>query len=62
MKYIPSRDISGKCEGECKNLVREGEEKRQKELKAYEYTGGSSPSIPWANFRTEQPGVFGGHV
>ncbi len=62
MKYIPSRDITGKCEGECKNLVRQGEEKRQREINTYEYTDPSSSSVPWAKFRTEQPGVFGGHI
>ena len=62
MKQIPSRDITGICEGECKNLVREGEAKRQKEINIHAYSGGSSPSLPWANLRSEQPGVFGGHV
>jgi len=62
MTYLPSRDITGKCEGECKNLIREGEETRQKELNHHSYSGGSSPSLPWANFRVEQPGIYGGHV
>lgn len=62
MKHIPSRDISGKCEGECRNLVREGEVKRQKEISSHAYSGGSSPSVSWANKRNEQPGFFGGHV
>lgn len=62
MKYIPSRDITGNCEGDCRNLIREGEENRQKEINAYAYSGGSSPSVPWAKSRMEQPGVYGGHV
>ncbi|CCK81930.1 MULTISPECIES: hypothetical protein [Desulfobacula] len=63
MKNMPSRDITGKCkEGECRNLVREGEEKRQKELKAYAYSGGSTKSVPWAKSRNEAPGFYGGHV
>ncbi len=62
MKHIPSRDITGKCEGECRNLVREGETRRQKEISAHSYSGGSSPSVPWAENRNEQPGFFGGHV
>ena len=62
MKHMPSRDTTGKCEGECRNLVRENEEIRQKELNAYAYSGGSSPSVPWAKSRSEQPGFFGGHV
>lgn len=62
MKHIPSRDITGHCEGECRDLVREGEVKRQKEISTQEYSGGSSPSVSWAQNRNEQPGFFGGHV
>lgn len=62
MNNILSRDIIGRCEGECRNLVREGEERRQKEISVHSYSGGSSPSVPWANSRNEQPGLFGGHV
>lgn len=59
---MPSRDITGKCEGECRNLVREGEEKRQIEVNSHAYSGGSSPDLPWAKSRDEQPGFLGGHV
>lgn len=62
MKQIPSRDITGYCDGECKNLVREGELKRQKEISSYAYSHESSVSLPWAKHRNEQPGFFGGHV
>lgn len=62
MKHIPSRDITGICKGECRNLVREGEEKRQKEINVHSYSGGSSPRVSWASSRSEQPGVYGGHV
>lgn len=62
MKNIPSRDINGKCEGECKNLIREGEIKRQKEVDLHSYSGGSTRSLSWAKSRSEQPGFFGGHV
>ncbi|MBF0469385.1 MAG: hypothetical protein HQK61_10960 [Desulfamplus sp.] len=62
MNNILSRDITGKCEGECRNLVREGEEKRQKEIDVHSYSGGSSPSVRAANSRSEQPGFLGGHV
>lgn len=62
MTYIPSRDITGTCVGECRNLVREGELKRQKEISSHEYSAESSPSVPWAHNRTEQPGFYGGHV
>jgi hypothetical protein len=62
MKHIPSRDITGVCKGECRNLVREGEERRQIEVNNYAYSCGSSPSVPWAKSRNEQPGFLGGHV
>jgi hypothetical protein len=62
MKHIPSRDITGHCEGDCRNLVREGEENRQRKINGHAYSGGSSPSVPWANSRNEQPGFLGGHV
>lgn len=62
MKHMPSRDITGKCEGECRNTVREAEVKRQREIGAVEYSHGSSPSVSWARSRNEQPGFLGGHV
>ena len=63
MKNIPTRDITGKCEGECRDLVREGAEKRQSEIKAsgLDYSG-SSPIVPGAFSRNEAPGSMGGHV
>lgn len=62
MKHIPSRDITGFCEGECKDLVRQGQDKRQGELSCYEYSATSTPTVPWAKFRSEHPGFYGGHV
>lgn len=62
MKNIPSRDITGHCEGECKDLVYESELKRQDEISQYAYTGESTPEVPWAKTRNEQPGFYGGHV
>jgi hypothetical protein len=32
-KKMPKRDITGKCEGECRDRVEEGEKERQIELK-----------------------------
>jgi len=32
MTVIPTRDITGECEGECQDRVREGEEERQDEI------------------------------
>ena len=63
MKNIPTRDITGKCEGECRDLVREGEEKRQSEIKASDLDySPSSSSVPGAFSRNEAPGSMGGHV
>ena len=62
MKHIPSRDINGHCTGECRDLVYESEVKRQREITSHEYTGESSPSLPWASSRNEAPGFLGGHV
>lgn len=57
------RDITGECEGECRDLVREGEEERQDEILASDVEAPESyPDAPWARSRNEQPGVFGGHV
>jgi len=63
MEKYPSRDITGKCEGECKNIVRDADKKRQKEINAssVEYSKPSS-KVTWAKSRSEQPGVFGGRV
>lgn len=62
MKQIPSRDITGKCEGECRDLVHESEERQQKKVSRHSYSAGSSPGVPWANSRNEAPGFLGGHV
>jgi hypothetical protein len=62
MKKMPSRDTSGHCEGDCRNIVRDGEESRQKKINRYEYSHKSSVSPSWARNRTEQPGFYGGHV
>lgn len=32
MNAMPSRDVTGKCEGECRDLVREGEAERQSSI------------------------------
>ncbi|MDY0219596.1 MAG: hypothetical protein RBR67_00460 [Desulfobacterium sp.] len=57
------RDITGKCEGECENIVRQAEERRQGEINSSGVSySGPSKSVPWARSRNEQPGVWGGHV
>jgi len=60
---MPMRDITGECEGECRNRVREGELRRQKEinLSAVEEIG-AFPSVKGAFTRNEPPGFLGGHV
>lgn len=62
MEKMPTRDTTGKCEGECRDRVLEGEEERQKEIasKAYDTPNPNSPS--WTKSRDEQPGVLGGRV
>ena len=57
------RDITGECEGECKDRVREGEEERQDEIKGLDVKAPESyPDAHWARSRNEQPGVWGGHM
>ena len=63
MNRIPLRDITGKCEGECRNLVREAEERFQREIDASELESREfSRDVPWASSRNEPPGYLGGHV
>jgi hypothetical protein len=63
MTDMLKRDITGECEGECRDLVREGEEERQDEIIASGLeTPESYPDAHWARSRNEPPGVFGGHV
>ncbi|UCH22028.1 MAG: hypothetical protein JSU83_01865 [Deltaproteobacteria bacterium] len=63
MSNMPKRDITGECEGECRDRVREGEEERQAKMNQEAFEAPESfPRAPWANSRKEQPGIFGGHV
>jgi len=63
MSDILKRDRTGKCEGECSNRVRQGEEERQAKINAESFeTPDAYPDVPWAYARNEQPGVYGGHV
>jgi len=63
MTDILKRDITGECEGECRDLVRDGEEERQDEILASDIeTPEEYPNAKWARSRDEQPGVWGGHV
>ena len=64
MSEIPSRDITGKCKGECRDRVFEGEKERQEEInassKSYDTPAEHSPS--WTANRNDPPGVLGGRV
>jgi len=63
MNNILDRDRTGHCEGECNDRVREGEEERQAQINADSFESPESfPNTPWARSRTDQPGVYGGHV
>jgi len=63
MTDILKRDITGECEGECRDLAREGEEERQDEINASGLeTPESYPDAKWARSRNEPPGALGGHV
>ncbi len=63
MNNILERDISGRCEGECRDRVREGEEERQTKISADAFQSPDFyPTVPNAKSRNEPPGVFGGHV
>jgi hypothetical protein len=64
MKKMPSRDTTGKCKGECRDRVFEGEEERQTAIKrsnkAYDEPAENSPS--WSSNRDDPPGSMGGRV
>ncbi len=63
MTDMPKRDITGECEGECRDRVREGEEERQNDISASDVASPESyPDAKWARSRNEPPGAFGGHV
>jgi hypothetical protein len=62
MKKMPKRDTTGKCAGECRDRVREGEKKRQKSIASQPYDEPSPNSPSWTKERKEQPGVLGGRV
>lgn len=63
MKRMPTRDTTGKCVGECKDIVGKADKKRQKEIEAMKVeTPESYPSVPGSFSRNEAPGYLGGHV
>ncbi len=63
MEDILKRDTTGNCVGECRDRVKEGEEERQRDIDASSFKSPDEfPSAPGARSRSEQPGVYGGHV
>ena len=46
MAKMPSRDITGKCKGECRDRVHESEVKQQREINAIAKRAGRSSSRP----------------
>ena len=59
---MPKRDITGECEGECRDRVREGEEKRQRDIQSITHSSPNPNSPSWTKDRKEQPAVWGGRV
>ena len=62
MAKFPKRDITGDCEGECRDRVAEGNEERQHEIAGKHYSSPSPNSPSWTKKRDEQPAVWGGRV
>ena len=63
MTDMLKRDITGECEGECRDLVTEGQEERQDEINASGLESPESyPDAKWAKSRNEPPGALDGHV
>ena len=63
MGDMPKRDITGKCEGECRDRVKEGEKERQEKLAQEKVEAPEEyPNAPKAKKRKEPPGSMGGHV
>ncbi len=60
--FFSARDITGKCEGECRDRVKEGEDERQEGINTEPYSSPSSDSPSWTKSRKEQPAVWGGRV
>jgi len=62
MENMPKRDTTGKCEGECRDRVMEGEKERQKEIESKPYDTPNPNSPSWTKRRNDPPGVLGGRV
>jgi hypothetical protein len=63
MKNLLKRDITGECVGECKNTVRDAEQRRQAEINDSGVASPDAyPQAAGASSRNEPPGFWGGHV
>jgi hypothetical protein len=64
MKNMPSRDINGKCKGECRDRVFDGEKERQRSINkaGMSYSTPASESPGWTSTRNDPPGTLGGRV
>ena len=63
MPDMPKRDITGNCEGACRDRVHEGEADRQNEIAKSKFKSADSfPNAPGASSRNAPPGWLGGHV
>ena len=64
MKKMPSRDTTGKCQGECRDRVFEGEQERQAAINgsAKEYDTPVERSPAWVSKRNDPPGAMGGRI
>ncbi|MFZ0134170.1 MAG: hypothetical protein WAK95_16645 [Desulfobacterales bacterium] len=60
---MPKRDITGDCEGECRDRVNEGRQERQESLGREDvHAPEEYPKAPGAEKRDNPPGELGGHV
>ena len=64
MKSMPKRDTSGKCHGECRDRVLEGEKERQSEINKSKmsYSSPAEKSPEWTHGRNDPPGSLGGRI
>lgn len=59
---MPKRDTAGKCNGDCRDRVREGEEDQQESIASEAYSQPNPNSPSWTKSRKDQLGVLGGRV
>jgi hypothetical protein len=60
---MPERDITGDCEGECRDRVKEGESGRQAAIESDTVeSADETPKAPGAGKRNDPPGSMGGKV